>query len=120
MTNTGAGKTVYQVLRSYIPIEDILVLKDLAPFAIGSFLAIYAFLLITDGYYFLIFMVLGFSLGAFYFNNKDGNLKIEQYERNLSYTEQALEQVCFFLISLCSTNTYYVSSSVIASNHQNK
>jgi hypothetical protein len=103
MLNTGAGKASYQVLKSYIGVEVRSLLKDLASFAIGSFLAIYAFLLITDGYYFLIFSVVGFGLGAFYFNNKDGSLKIEQYERNLSYTEQALEQVRFFLITLCST-----------------
>lgn len=97
MPNTGVKEAMYEVLKSYICVEDGSMLKDLAPFAISCFLAIFALLLTVDGNYFLIFIVLGFGLGAFYFNNRDSSFKIEKYERNLSYTDQALEQVCFLI-----------------------
>ena len=58
----------------------------------GVFLTIYTTLLIASGYFFFIFIALGFVLGALYFNNKDGSFRVESYERHLSYKEQTLEQ----------------------------
>jgi hypothetical protein len=77
----------------YLNTEDKPLLNEVTPVLTCLFFAIYTLLLITDGYYFLIFLIIGFGLGAFYFNNKDGNFRIEHYERSLSYSEQTLEQV---------------------------
>lgn len=92
---TSMKNTIYEIIKIYTRIDDLASIKDLAPIATCSFLVIYCTLLIIDGYYFLVFLFLGFAGGALYFNgqNNDGNLKIEQYERNLSYTEQTLEEV---------------------------
>lgn len=93
--NNNAKKTIYELIKIYTPIQDVSFLKEITPLFTCAFLVIYSLLLITDGYYFLVFLFLGFAAGAFYFNShdNDGNLKIEQYQRNLLYTEQTLEQV---------------------------
>lgn len=80
------------LLKIYTTPSDPTVWKQLSTLLLCTFLSIYSILLITEGYYSLIFLVIGFSLGAFYFTNNDGNFKINLYERNLSYSEQALEQ----------------------------
>jgi len=82
-----------QLLRIYTPIENKPFLKEIAPFALVAFLIVYACLLITDGYYFLVFLILGFSIGAFYSNNSAVSVDYSQLERSLSYKEQTLEQV---------------------------
>lgn len=76
-----------------MPIENKPILKEIAPFAWVAFLIVYACLLITDGYYFLVFLMLGFSIGIFYSNNSAVSVDYSQLERSLSYKEQALEQV---------------------------
>lgn len=92
MSYTGVEAFI-QLLRIYTPIENKPFLKEIAPFASISFLIVYACLLITDGYYFLVFLALGFSIGIFYSSNQEANYNFSQYERNLSYKEQTLEQV---------------------------
>jgi hypothetical protein len=82
-----------KLTKMYVSSENKSAWSEVVSMSTCLFFAIYTLLLITDGYYFLVFLVLGFGLGAFYFNNKDGNFKVEHYERNLSYSEQALEQV---------------------------
>lgn len=79
-----------QFLKTFIHIDPELYEFKL-PFTC-SFLAIYSFLLITDGYFFLVFLFVGFALGAFYFNNNDGILTMN-YEKNLVYSESTLEEV---------------------------
>lgn len=82
-----------QLIRQLIPSEDQFFLNQVALAFSCSFLAIYSILLLTDGYYFLVFLVTGFGLGGFYFNNKDGHLEMEKYERHVSVSENTLEQV---------------------------
>lgn len=82
-----------QLLRIYTPIENRPFLKEIAPFASTAFFVVYACLLITDGYYFLVFIVLGFSAGLFYTSHQTANVDYSHFERHLSYKEQALEQV---------------------------
>ena len=91
MSYTGIEAFI-QLLRVYTPIENKPFLKEIAPFAFISFLVVYACLLVTDGYYFLVFLALGFSIGIFFSSNQEANSNLLQYERNLSYKEQTLEQ----------------------------
>lgn len=82
-----------QTLKVYTAYEDKEIYRQITPIAITSFITLYSFLLITDGYYFIIFLVMGVGLGTFFSYNKTSNFKFTTYERNLSYTEQTLEQV---------------------------
>lgn len=90
---TNRLEEIVQIIKIYTAAENTTLWKEVSPILCCTFLAIYSILLITDGYYSLIFLVIGFGLGAFYFTNNDGNFKINLYERNLSYSEQTLEQV---------------------------
>jgi uncharacterized membrane protein len=47
----------------------------------STFLIIYSFLLVTDGIYFLAFLIAGFVLGGLYFNNTEGRLVIQEYQK---------------------------------------
>ncbi|KAI9282269.1 PXA domain-containing protein [Sporodiniella umbellata] len=46
-----------------------------------TFLGIYALLLVTDGYYFLISLMLGFGYGALYFSNSESRLLSFEYKK---------------------------------------
>ncbi|CAO3703785.1 unnamed protein product [Rhizopus stolonifer] len=47
-----------------------------------TFLAIYSILLVTDGYYFLISLILGFGFGALYFSSTDIRIVTREYEKS--------------------------------------
>lgn len=69
------------LLLSYTSQEDKSLLKNTTPFIVTSFFVIYSILLLTDGYYFLIFLAVGFSLGAFNSLNTNVEYKIPNYEK---------------------------------------
>lgn len=119
---TNKLKELALLLKIYTTPSDPTVWKHLSTLLLCTFLFIYSILLITEGYYSLIFLVIGFSLGAFYFTNNDGNFKINLYERNLSYSEQALEQVKYknYWCNIMQKNTqnYFTYSSVIVCNQR--
>ncbi|KAI8343778.1 PXA domain-containing protein [Choanephora cucurbitarum] len=92
MSPTDQAVSTLLSLRNVFLLSDTEASSDLVRISTGVFLAVYTTLLITSGYFFLIFIALGFALGALYFNNKDGSFRIEPYERHLSYKEQTLEQ----------------------------
>lgn len=81
-----------QLLQQFLPTTDNDI-KQVVPTLVGSFLAIYSVLLFTDGYYFLVFLVVGFGLGGIYFTSHDGQLEIEKYERHLNVSENTMEEV---------------------------
>ncbi|KAI7901207.1 PXA domain-containing protein [Cokeromyces recurvatus] len=88
MTCTTGVEELKEILRIYTGADNKKILREIAPFATLFSLVIYAILLIQDGHHFLIFLILGFGLGAFYFNKAESKLKIEEYERNLNFLEQ--------------------------------
>lgn len=47
-----------------------------------AFLAIYSILLVTDGYYFLISLILGFGFGGLYFSSTDIRIVTREYEKS--------------------------------------
>ncbi|CAO3652700.1 unnamed protein product [Mucor fragilis] len=109
---TGADALV-QLLRIYTPIENRPFLKEIAPFASTAFFVVYACLLITDGYYFLVFIVLGFSAGLFYTSHQTANVDYSHFERHLSYKEQALEQFSESLKPAKEVELYYPPLTIV-------
>ncbi|KAI7884474.1 PXA domain-containing protein [Mucor mucedo] len=83
-----------QLFNQCVPTPTDSDIKRVVPTLVGSFLAIYSVLLFTDGYYFLVFLVVGFGLGGIYFSaaTQDGPLPFEKYERHLVLSETTLEQ----------------------------
>lgn len=74
-----------ELIKEYFSLEPSV--KEYKRVVSSTFVTIYALLLVTDGYYFLLFLVIGFGIGGFYFNNKDGMLNMN-YERSLVFTEE--------------------------------
>lgn len=65
-----------------------------------TFLAIYSVLLVTDGYYFLVCLILGFALGALFFSNTESRIVIREYQK--SYVETVVLSCLFSLFIVYS------------------
>ncbi|KAL9546136.1 hypothetical protein MBANPS3_006817 [Mucor bainieri] len=109
---TGVDALI-QLLKIYTPIENKPFLKEITPFACIAFLAVYACLLITDGYYFLVFIVLGFSIGLFYSSHQTASVDYSHFERHLSYKEQTLEQFSDSLEPAKEVELYYPPLTIV-------
>ncbi|CEP15498.1 hypothetical protein [Parasitella parasitica] len=113
MTYTGVDAFV-QLLRTYTPVENKALLKEVGPFTLISFLVVYACLLITDGYYFLVFLLLGFSIGLLCSSHRSSSPDFTtQYDRNLSYKEQTLEQFSNSLEPAKQVELYYPPLTIV-------
>lgn len=85
-----------QTIRVYGALDEKELYKQTIPVLFTSFVSLYCLLLITDGYYFIIFLALGVGLGVYIAYNKQTEYNFSKYERTLSYNEQTLEQVTFY------------------------
>jgi hypothetical protein len=84
---------IIQTLKIYVSSNDKELYNHITPVIVISFVTLYSFLLVTDGYYFIIFISIGIALGILISYNKQTDFRFQKYERNLSYTEQSVEQV---------------------------
>lgn len=89
-----------RILKLYSSFEDKSLYKQLTPIVAICFATLFSCLLITDGYYFILFILVGVVLGSFLSYNHDSSKQRVQfkYERNLTYTVEQVKDsriVCF-------------------------
>jgi hypothetical protein len=88
----------HNIFKVYFPLDDPQVLNDIVPLTMWTFVTIYALLLASDGYYFFVFLLLGFGIGGLYWSRNMESRLEPLLERQLSIPTE--EQVCvlFFIV----------------------
>ncbi|KAI8886186.1 hypothetical protein K501DRAFT_331455 [Backusella circina FSU 941] len=82
------------IFKVYFPLDDTQVMNDIVPLTVWSFVTIYALLLVSDGYYFLVFLLLGFGIGGLYWSRNIESRLEPLLERQLSMpTEEQVSPV---------------------------
>ncbi|KAI8997525.1 PXA domain-containing protein [Pilobolus umbonatus] len=90
-------------LKQYLRIDEDTWKNDVLPFLLSVFVSVYAILLVLDGYYSLVFLLIGFILGAFYFSDDTQRLEIRPYEishEEYTVTEDEVAELNLFYAPL--------------------